>query len=156
VAISVYQYSADTVSTLVDVIEVEQVETGLVAVDLEALRQGIEEEGRVILDGIFFDFDKATLKPESKEALDNIASYLEEHADKQFYVVGHTDSKGSFTYNRDLSKSRAQVVVEALATEYGIGAERLEGHGVGPLVPVFANTSEAGRERNRRVELVER
>jgi outer membrane protein OmpA-like peptidoglycan-associated protein len=125
-------------------------------VGVEALRQGIEEEGSVVLDGIPFDFDKATLKPESKEALDNIAAYLKEHGDKQFFVVGHTDSKGSFDYNRELSQARAKAVVDALASDYGIGADRLEGHGVGPLVPVFANDSEAGRERNRRVELVER
>jgi outer membrane protein OmpA-like peptidoglycan-associated protein len=156
VAVSVYHFRSDRVSTLVDVVEVEEAETGFIIVNAEAIGKGISEHGRVVLDGILFDFDKATLKPESKEAFNQIVKYLEKNPGKNFFVVGHTDSKGKFEYNRDLSSKRAKAVVESLVNDYKIKRSRLEAHGVGPLVPVFTNSSDAGREKNRRVELVER
>ncbi len=154
--ISVEQHAADYVGTLVDIIEVEAAETGLVTIDPEAIGSDIDEYGRVVLDGVFFDHDKATLKAESAEALAAIAAYLTDNPDKSFYVVGHTDSVGTFAYNRKLSADRARAVVDALRLDHGIDSARIEPHGVGPLVPAFANATEAGRERNRRVELVER
>lgn len=154
--VSVYQFREDRVSILVDVIEVAAAETGLITIDAEAIGRGIAEEGRVVLDGIFFDFDKATLQPASKDALEQIAIFLKGAPDLKFYVVGHTDSKGTLAYNRDLSAARAKAVADALSADHGIAKDRLEPHGVGPLSPVFANASDAGRERNRRVELVER
>ncbi|MCL4217470.1 MAG: OmpA family protein [Candidatus Hydrogenedentes bacterium] len=156
VAVTVYQFRDDHVATLVDIVEVAQAETGLIVVDAAAIGRGIEEKGRVVLDGVLFDFDKATLMAESKAALDEIAKYLKANSSQTFYVVGHTDSKGTLEYNQKLSADRAKAVVDALVKDYGIAADRLSGHGVGPLVPVFTNESDAGRERNRRVELVER
>jgi len=155
VVVSVYRFQENRISTLVDVVEVQQAETGLVVVNAEAIGAGIQENGRVVLDGILFDFDKATIKPESKAALDQIAIYLKAHLDKRFYVVGHTDSKGSFAYNQKLSAARAGAVVEALIKSSGIPPNRLEAHGIASLAPVFANASEGGRDKNRRVELVE-
>lgn len=156
VAVSVVHYSDAHIGTLVDVLEEAAAETGLIVVDAEAIGKGIAENGRVVLDGILFDFDKATLQAESKAALDQITIYLKANPDKSFYVVGHTDSKGTLEYNRKLSEDRAKAVADALVKDHGIDAKRLEGHGVGPLVPVFTNVSDAGREKNRRVELVER
>jgi outer membrane protein OmpA-like peptidoglycan-associated protein len=156
VVVYVEQHSKDYVGTLIDIVEEEAAETGLVVVDAEAMGADIEEYGRVVLDGIVFEFDKATLKPESKAALDAIADYLAAHPDKVFYVVGHTDSKGTYAYNSKLSDDRARAVADALKQDYGIAPDRLEPHGVGPLSPVFSNGSDAGREQNRRVELVER
>ena len=103
-----------------------------------------------------FDFDKATLQPQSKAALDAIAQYLKANPVRIFYVVGHTDSRGTFAYNTKLSSDRAHAVVDELVKGYGIASTRLEPHGVGPLNPVSSNGSDAGRERNRRVELVEK
>lgn len=156
VCVSVEHHSDNHVGMLVDVLEVESAETGLIVVDAEAIGKGITEKGRVVLDGILFDYDKATLKAESKAALDEIAKFLTAHPETPFYVVGHTDGKGKLEYNLKLSGDRANAVVAALMSDYGIAAERLEGHGVGPLVPAFTNASDAGREKNRRVELVER
>lgn len=156
VVIYVEQHSKNYIGTLIDIVEVEAAETGLVVVDAEAMGSDIDEYGRVVLDGIVFDFDKATLKPESKAALEAIVDYLNAHPDKSFYVVGHTDSKGSFAYNRKLSSDRALAVADVLKREYGITPDRLESHGAGPLVPVFSNNSDVGRDKNRRVELVER
>lgn len=156
VVIHVEQHAEDYIGTLIDIIEVEAAETGLVVVDAEAMGSDIEEYGRVVLDGIVFDFDKATLKAESKSALNAIAQYLGANPDKSFYVVGHTDSKGTFAYNSKLSSDRALAVADALKQDYDIASDRLEPHGVGPLSPVFSNTGDAGREKNRRVELVEK
>jgi outer membrane protein OmpA-like peptidoglycan-associated protein len=156
VVVYVEQHAKNYVGTLIDIVEVEAAEIGLVVVDAEAIGSDIEEYGRVVLDGIVFDFDKATLKTESRPALEAIVSYLRTNPDKQFYVVGHTDSKGTFGYNQKLSADRARAVVDSLINDYDIASERLQSHGVGPLVPVFSNGSDAGREKNRRVELVER
>ncbi|MDN5941942.1 MAG: OmpA family protein, partial [Nitrospira sp.] len=112
--------------------------------------------GRVVLDGIFFDTDKATIKVESKPALDAIATFLADNAALKAYIVGHTDGTGEFGHNMQLSKDRAAAVVAALVNDYKIAPERLAAHGVGPLSPARANKSDDGRTRNRRVELVER
>ena len=156
VVLYVEQHSRNYVGTLIDIVEVEAAETGLVVVDAEAMGSDIDEFGRVVLDGIVFDFDKATLKTESKAALVSIANYLTANPQKRFYIVGHTDSKGTFAYNSKLSSDRALAVADVLKKDYGIASDRLEPHGVGPLVPVFSNGSDAGREKNRRVELVEK
>ena len=155
VVINVEQHAADYVGALIDIVEVAAAETGLVVVDPEAIGNDIEEYGRVVLDGLFFEHDKATLMPESDGALAAVATYLASLPDGAFYVVGHTDSTGAFAYNRNLSADRARSVVDALVSRSGIDRERLEPHGVGPLSPVFNNAAESGRERNRRVELVQ-
>ncbi|MEE4360485.1 MAG: OmpA family protein [Pseudomonadales bacterium] len=152
----VEQHAVDYVGTLIDIVEVEEAETGLIVVDPEAMGADLDEYGRVVLSGIVFEFDRATLRPESDAALNAIAAYLDAHPDRSFYVVGHTDSVGSFAYNEKLSADRARAVADALKDRFGIAAGRLEPHGIGPLVPVYSNGSEAGREQNRRVELVER
>ena len=156
VVVYVEQHSKDYVGTLIDIVEVEAAQTGLVVIDAEAIGADIEEYGRVVLDGIVFDFDKATLKPESQDALEAIAGFVNAHPQMSFYVVGHTDAKGTFAYNRKLSADRAASVVSALSERFGVDAARLEAHGVGPLVPVFSNETDAGRDRNRRVELVQK
>lgn len=150
------QDDTDYVGTLIDIVEEKPVESGRVIVDAGAIGKGIAEEGRVVLDGIVFAFDKADILPESKPALDAIAEYLAANPSQTFYVVGHTDSNGTFAYNEKLSQDRARAVADALAADYGVAAGRLAPHGAGPLMPVFSNTTDAGRARNRRVELVER
>lgn len=156
VVIYVEQHAKDYVGTLIDIVEQEAAQTGLVRIDAQAIGSDIAELGRVVLDGILFEHDKATLKSESDSTLNEIANFLKGHPEKNFYVVGHTDSTGTFAYNRKLSQDRAQAVIDALTKRYNISSKLLEAHGVGPLVPVFTNTSGAGRDKNRRVELVEK
>lgn len=72
------------------------------------------------------------------------------------YVVGHTDSQGTFAHNRSLSENRANAVVDELSANYGVARSRLEGHGVGPLAPQASNNDDSGRAKNRRVVLVAR
>lgn len=138
----------------IQIVEMKPMERGLVTA--QAIEQGLTLEGRVVLEGLFFDHDKAVLTPESKPALEVIAKYLKGHADLNVYIVGHTDGTGSFEYNLGLSKQRAEAVVNALAKDYGIAASRLSAHGVGPLAPEKTNQNEGGREENRRVEMVAR
>ena len=69
-------------------------------------------------------------------------------------VVGHTDSRGGFDYNIDLSKRRAEAVVEALTARYGVDPDRLKPWGVGYTAPRASNESDIGQAKNRRVELV--
>ena len=121
----------------------------------EAMGKDIEELGRTVIEGLFFDHDKATLTAESKPALEEAAKLLGQLADKSFYIVGHTDSSGTYAYNAKLSSDRAEAVRQALLTDYDIDSDRLQAVGIGPVSPRFTNSSEGGKEKNRRVELVE-
>ena len=125
-----------------------------VVANAKDLQNGLNATGHVTANGIFFDTDKADLKPESKAALDEIAKLLKEDGSLKIYVVGHTDNQGALAHNMDLSKARAASVVRALETQYGVPAARLTPEGDGPTAPVASNDSEEGRAKNRRVELV--
>lgn len=142
--------------TQLDVIEVAPMEEGMVLVDARAMAKGIDKDGKISLYGIFFETDNAGITTDSKPALDEIAKLLKQRPALKLFVVGHTDMAGSLEHNRALSEARAKSVVAALVKDYGIDAERLEGHGVGPLAPVASNASEKGKASNRRVELVAR
>lgn len=140
---------------VVDVIETKPLASGLVAVvDAKTMADDIGKVGHVALYGIYFDTGKATLRPESKAALDEIAKLLQMQPSLKLHVVGHTDNVGVLAANMTLSKQRADAVVTALATEYKIAPARLVGNGVGPLAPVASNSTDEGRQKNRRVELV--
>lgn len=137
------------------VIEVKPMEGGLVTVNAAALASDITASGHSSVYGIYFDTGKADVKPESDAALNEIAKLLRQEPGLKLLVVGHTDNVGQLAANMDLSKRRADAVVNALTTRYGIAASRLIAQGVGPLAPVASNHTEAGRAQNRRVELVE-
>jgi outer membrane protein OmpA-like peptidoglycan-associated protein len=138
----------------VHVVEIQAMQQGLVKVDAAALGQALDRDGRVVVEGIYFDTDSARLQPASDAALGEIARLLRERSGIRLYVVGHTDSQGSFAHNQRLSADRAASVVEALGARFGVARERLAAHGVGPLAPAAGNASEAGRAQNRRVEIV--
>lgn len=140
----------------VHVIEVREMDTGMVTLDAAALGKGLDARGYVIVEGIYFDTDKASLKPQSEAALQQVAELLRSRSELQVYVVGHTDMQGSLAHNQSLSENRAKAVVDALANSYQIGRERMSGHGVGPLAPQATNSNDAGRAKNRRVVLVAR
>lgn len=138
-----------------EILETAAMDTGMVTVDAQAMKKAIQETGRVALYGIYFDTGAAVIKPESKAALDEIARLLKTETGLRVLVVGHTDTVGAWASNQDLSLKRAQAVVAALTTQYGIAGARLQAAGVGFAAPVASNRSEAGRAKNRRVELVE-
>ncbi|MDP5359491.1 MAG: OmpA family protein, partial [Paracoccaceae bacterium] len=87
-------------------------------------------------------------------SLRDLADYLLLHPDRTVALVGHTDSAGSLATNIALSKRRAGSVLERLVTVYGVARRQLEAEGMGYLAPVSSNLTEAGREANRRVEVI--
>lgn len=146
-----------TVSEYVHVVELKPMETGkIVFVDAGAMRKALSATGRVALYGIFFDTDHDIPKPESKPTLEQIAKLLKAEPALKLVVAGHTDNQGAFDYNVDLSRRRANGVVEALVGQFGIARDRLTPFGAGMASPAAPNGNEADRAKNRRVELVER
>ena len=143
-------------ATALQVVEEKPMETGKVKVDIdaEAMANDLDEKGSVRIYGIYFDTDKATIKEDSESVLAEIASLLEEDPELNLGVVGHTDATGSEEHNMDLSKRRAEAVVEYLTSEHSISADRLTPRGLGPWAPVASNEDKDARARNRRVELV--
>ncbi|MBR9830235.1 MAG: OmpA family protein [Oceanospirillales bacterium] len=139
---------------VLDIGEIETLDTDRISINLDGMNKAIAETGKVELEGVLFDTAKATLKAESADVVTTIADYLQQNPVKSFYVVGHTDSQGDFNFNMRLSKSRADTVVTTLVREHGIEAGRLTAVGVGPASPVLSNSTDAGRTKNRRVELV--
>jgi OOP family OmpA-OmpF porin len=137
-----------------DIVESEPMKTGQIVVDLNTLTNDIREQGKVVLSGIYFDTDKDVVKPQSDQALQAIAEYLKKNSQQNFFVVGHSDTAGSYEHNVDLSRRRAQAVVTVLTGKFAITQSRLVPVGVGPVAPAGTNANDAGRERNRRVELV--
>ncbi len=126
-----------------------------VVADAASLARTLGETGRVVVHGIFFDTGRSEVKPESEPTLVQIGKLLKSDPKLKLYVVGHTDSAGAFDANVKLSQARAAAVVAALVGRHGVAAARLTPFGAGPAAPAASNRSDAGRAKNRRVELVE-
>jgi OOP family OmpA-OmpF porin len=120
-----------------------------------SLAKDISSTGHASVYGIYFDFDKADIKPESEPAIKEIAKLIQDNKELKLYVVGHTDNVGTIDYNMKLSKARADAVMKELITKYNISSQRLKAYGIGSLAPVASNKTDEGRAKNRRVELVE-
>ena len=118
------------------------------------IAKGLDANGKVAIYGILFDTGKADIKAESKASLDQIGGLLKQQTGLKLHVVGHTDNVGNLPANLDLSRRRADAVAAALTKDYGIARDRLTANGVASLAPVASNGSDAGRSKNRRVELV--
>lgn len=118
------------------------------------LGNDIKSTGHAAVYGIYFDTGKAAIKPESDAALVEIAKMLKSDPALKLNVVGHTDNVGNMDGNMKLSIARGEAVVQALVSRYSITSDRLKGYGVASLAPVASNDAEAGRAKNRRVELV--
>jgi outer membrane protein OmpA-like peptidoglycan-associated protein len=103
--------------------------------------------------GIEFDTGKATLKPESEKVLGDVLSLLQAQPDWKMKIEGHTDSTGTKAGNQVLSQQRAAAVV-AWLVQKGVAQERLAAAGLGDTKPIADNATDAGRAKNRRVELV--
>jgi outer membrane protein OmpA-like peptidoglycan-associated protein len=140
--------------TLLEVIESEVMETGMVTIDAEAMAKGIDASGHIAIYGVYFDTNSAEIKPDSAPTLEEISKLLKGRPDLKLLVVGHTDNQGDYDYNMGLSGRRASSVVKSLQDQFGIDAGRLRAAGIGFLAPVASNDTAAGREKNRRVELV--
>jgi OmpA-OmpF porin, OOP family len=115
----------------------------------------ISSTGHAAVYGVYFDTDKADIKPESEPALGEMAKLLKNNPTLKVLIVGHTDNTGTFEHNMKLSQDRAASVVNALVSKHGIVTTRMKGVGAGSIAPVASNKTEEGRAKNRRVELVE-
>jgi len=121
----------------------------------EEIKKQLDEKGHVAIYGILFDVDKASLKPESKESLQEIVKLMQNYPGLKIEIQGHTDNQGSVDYNKDLSQRRAQTVKTYLIAS-GIDDSRLAATGYGFSQPVASNDTQEGRSKNRRVELVKK
>lgn len=137
------------------VVEKEKLNDGLMAVTGESpIAKALGADGKVDLYGFQFDTGKAVLRDGSKPTLQELGKVLQDNPSLSLEVVGHTDDVGGADANQRLSEARAAAVADTLSRQYGIAAQRLKTRGVGQTVPLAANTTEAGRAQNRRVEII--
>jgi outer membrane protein OmpA-like peptidoglycan-associated protein len=117
------------------------------------MEQALAAKKPVDVYGIYFDFNSATIKPESEAVLRQIADIMRKNPDWRLSVSGHTDNIGGDPANVALSQRRAAAVKDALVTRYQITPDRLATSGYGASSPIESNATLEGRARNRRVEL---
>lgn len=125
-----------------------------VVVTADQIAKSVQDDGKVVFYGIYFDTDQSTLKKESAPTMAELGKWLKTNAKAKVAIVGHTDMQGSTEHNLELSRNRAAAVVAELTANYGINSDRLQAVGVGPHAPVSTNKTDAGRAKNRRVEMV--
>ena len=113
----------------------------------------VMQDGKIIVNGIRFDVNKSTLKPESMGAINEIYTLMKDNPDLKFSVEGHTDSQGDDAFNMKLSQERAETVRNTLI-KLGISADRLTSKGWGESKPISNNASPEDMANNRRVEFV--
>ncbi len=140
-------YSADTPEDLQYIKNIRIAKGGVKYYDR------VLNEGKIVCNGIRFDVNKATLKPESMGPINKIYELMQKQPDLKFSVEGHTDSDGDDVKNQSLSEQRAKAVMDQLIS-MGISPDRLTCKGFGESTPVDNNTTPEGKANNRRVEFV--
>jgi outer membrane protein OmpA-like peptidoglycan-associated protein len=122
--------------------------------ELEDLQAKETDRGLVLtLGDVLFDSGQATLKAGAATTVDRLAQFMRDYPERSVRIEGHTDAAGSDDANQGLSERRAQAVREAL-TERGLEATRIGAVGYGEARPIADNETAAGRQQNRRVEIV--
>ncbi len=111
----------------------------------------VQENSTIVLNNVFFDFDKTELKPESFPELDRLVKLMNEKTTMQIEIAGHTDAVGTDDYNLMLSERRAKAVMKYFSTK-GIEVTRMKVVFFGEFMPLESNESKEGRKKNRRVE----
>lgn len=111
----------------------------------------IEKEEVIVLNNVFFDFDKSVIKQASFPVLERVLEYLSSDKIDEIEISGHTDAKGPDNYNLDLSRRRAQAVVEYFISK-GVSKDRLSMNAFGETKPAVSNDTPEDRAKNRRVE----
>jgi outer membrane protein OmpA-like peptidoglycan-associated protein len=125
----------------------------VMAANAEGWAEQVNQTGRVSVYGINFDTGKATIRPDSEAALNEVAKMLQANPVWAMAVAGHTDNVGAKEMNMVLSRQRAESVVAWLAG-HGVDKSRLLAGGFGDTRPLGENTNDEGRQKNRRVDLV--
>jgi len=118
------------------------------------LYKALSESGRVTTEGVFFDTNSDKIRAESAPALKEIGDMLAQHPELKIRIEGHTDNVGNADANLTLSEKRALAVKAYLVNKLSVDAARLTSKGFGASKPVADNTTDEGRQKNRRVELV--
>ncbi|HTV78801.1 MAG TPA: OmpA family protein [Steroidobacteraceae bacterium] len=145
------QQQADSARLQADAAREQLAQTQQQLQDLQAKKTN---RGMVLtLGDVLFDTGKASLKPGASSILDRVAGFLNDNPMVNVRIEGYTDSTGSADFNQVLSQNRAQSAAAALET-HGIAANRITAVGRGPDMPVATNSTAAGRQQNRRVEIV--
>lgn len=129
--------------------QAEELKNDLEGATVERVGEGI----KITFDsGLMFDFDSYSLRPQTKTNLTQLAETLNKYEETNILIEGHTDAKGSDTYNQTLSENRADAVSEFLESN-NVDNQRITSVGYGEAQPIAENESEAGRQQNRRVEV---
>ncbi|MGK7949889.1 MAG: OmpA family protein [Xenococcaceae cyanobacterium] len=140
-------------------VAVSQAQVQQIISDLDA-RQTSEGLQINLPENILFDFDKYNLREDARPTLEKVSKLINYYNNAPVDIFGHTDSKGSDSYNQQLSEQRANAVKDALVNQFGINSSRLNARGFGESQPIAANTKSdgsddpVGRQKNRRVEVV--
>jgi outer membrane protein OmpA-like peptidoglycan-associated protein len=120
-------------------------------INKDILLKKVEVGTKIVLNNIFFDFNKASLRDESIAELERLYKLLQDMPTLKIEISGHTDNVGTATYNQQLSENRAKAVVNYLKKK-GIAADRLQFKGYGFTQPIATNDTPEGRQMNRRTE----
>ncbi len=133
--------------------EVEALRQEMAQLQASAVDTQRTDKGTVLtLTDVVFEYDKASLKTGAVRSVYRLAEFLKAHPDQRVLIEGFTDSTGSASYNQRLSEERAQAVAEVLRAN-GISPDRIVTRGLGQNYPIATNETDAGRQRNRRVEI---
>jgi len=138
----------DELSAQKDQIRLQARDAEIAKLKAKKVPQGI----LVTLGDVLFDTARSDLKSGSLQNIYPLVEYLKQHAETLVKIEGHTDNRGSSDYNAELSQRRAEAVGNFLVNN-GIAAERIRAQGMGEDYPVATNSSAAGRQQNRRVEV---
>ncbi|MDY0098952.1 MAG: OmpA family protein [Bacteroidales bacterium] len=130
--------------------QAEEIKNTVPDAKVERVGEGIVVE---FSNNVLFGFDKSDLSDASKETLEKLVLVLNEYPDTNIELQGHTDSKGTETYNQNLSEKRASSVSNYLVSR-GIAESRIAPKGFGETMPKYDNETEEGRSQNRRVEFL--
>jgi OOP family OmpA-OmpF porin len=120
----------------------------------EGLAAELERTGRAVLSDLTFETGSAQLGSGTFASLETLSDYLTASPERRVALVGHTDSVGALEGNISLSRRRAGSVLERLVSDYAVPRRQLEAEGMGYLAPIASNLTDAGREANRRVEVI--
>ena len=122
----------------------------------ESLKKQLETDGKLIFYGIYFDFNKSSIRNESMAIIEEIAELLNTNKELVVRIDGHTDNLGTIHYNQTLSEQRAAAVKRMLQDVFGVDENQLFSSGFGESKPIQTNDTEEGRAKNRRVEVVKK
>ena len=141
-------------AVLLQIVEETPMDQDQVKVDAATIGKGLASAGKIELYGLHFATDSDKLQADSAATLSEMAKALNASPKLKVFIVGHTDNSGTLAHNVELSQKRAEAVVKALHATYAIASERMAAKGLASYSPVAANTNEAAKARNRRVEMV--